>query len=171
MQKGHVEEFRELMRRHQNAAFRLAYRILGRREDAEDAVQETFLLVYRHLAEYKEKGRFWPWVRRIAVNVCLRKLPGEVPSAEVEDLQDSAHLGDLPVETEVLKRVKQSEIRRAISGLPPAYRTAVVLRYLEDMPYREIAELLGEPVTTIQVRLHRAKRMLSERLAVMLDEV
>ncbi len=162
--KGRTDAFRDLMRRHQSAVFRLAYRILGRREDAEDAVQETFLRVYQSLNGYKEKGKFWPWVRRVAVNVCLKKLPSELPSEGVEELQDLERGLARPVEAEVLQQIELERVRKAIVGLPALYRTTFVLRYEEDLSYKEIADILEVPLTTVETRLHRAKRMLAERL-------
>jgi RNA polymerase sigma-70 factor, ECF subfamily len=167
VRKGSTDDFRELMRRHQDAVFRLAYRITCRREDAEDVVQETFLRVYRSLEDYRGNAGFRPWVRRIAINVCLRRLSVEIPSDEVEEIYDSAHSEGDVVEDAVLKQVQREDVRRAVSGLPAAYRTVVVLRYMEDLSYKEIAELLDEPMSTIQVRLHRAKKMLNRRLAVL----
>ncbi len=169
--KGHIEDFSELMRHHQAVVFRLAYRILGRREEAEDAVQETFLRAYQNLNSYRGDGKFRAWVRRIAVNVCLRKFSREVPHDDLDSLPDTACPSDNPVEAETLANARQADIRRAVDGLPIAYRTVVILRYMEDLSYAEIAELAQEPVTTIRVGLHRAKKMLNERLTVILDEV
>ncbi|MCX6375074.1 MAG: sigma-70 family RNA polymerase sigma factor, partial [Armatimonadetes bacterium] len=136
--RGHVEEFRELMRRHQNAVFRLAYRIVGRREEAEDVVQEVFLRVYQNLGGYEGRDRFWPWVRRITLNTALRRIPREIPTDEVDEIGTCEDL----VQAEVLRRLDTANVRRAIEWLPAAYRTAIILRYMEDLSYREIADLL-----------------------------
>ena len=168
--KGSAKDFRELMRRHQNAVYRLAYRILKRREDAEDVVQETFLRVHQNLAAYAERGKFWPWARRIAMNICLKRLPSEVPVEEVGDLLESAQAPEDPVETEVLRRIEAGAVGKAIAGLPATYRAVVVLRYEEDLSYKEIAELVSESVSAVETRLHRAKRMLAERLAVVIND-
>jgi len=168
--KGSPEDFRELMRRHQVPVFRLAYRILRRREEAEDAVQETFLRVYQNLSAYTEQGRFWPWVRRIAVNICLKRLPLEVPVEEICEMVESEQALDDPVEAEIIRRTELEGVRKAVAGLPAPYRIAIVLRYQEDLSYKEIAELTNESVSAIETRLSRAKRMLAERLAVMTND-
>jgi RNA polymerase sigma-70 factor (ECF subfamily) len=152
------------MQRHQEAVFRVAYRILGRREDAEDAAQETFLLIYRNLDKYTDHGLFWPWARKIAVNVCLKRLPMEIPTGDVEELAEMEQECVAPVEVEILRQVEREQVRGAIEGLPAPYRVVIVLRYLEDMSYREIADELEVPVTTVETRLFRAKKMLCKRL-------
>lgn len=167
--KGHSEDFCELIRRYQDAVFCLAFRILSRREEAEDAVQETFLRVYQNLSSYKEQGKFWPWVRRIAVNRCISKIPREFPSDEVEMMLDSKGPYVNTVEEEVIHQMEMEDVYKVIDGLPVEYRTAVVLRYMEGLQCSEMAELLGEQASTVRVRLHRAHKMIAERLAVIND--
>jgi len=169
--KGHTEEYRELMRRHQDSVFRLACRILGRREDAEDVVQEAFVKAYASLAGCRERAKFWPWLRRIALNICLKRIPREFPCDTTEDLIDAACAQGNPVEAEALKRADISSLRKAVAALPAAYRTVLVLRYEEDLAYSEIAELIGATNDVVRMRLHRAKKMLAERLAVRINEV
>lgn len=115
------------MRRHQDWLFRLAYRITGRGEDAEDAVQEAFLAAYNKLGECRDKRKFGAWLRRIAVNICLRQSSREMPVDEIEAI-DCCPAED-PVEHEVLCRAQAEETRAAIAQLPPAYRVVLVLRY------------------------------------------
>jgi RNA polymerase sigma-70 factor (ECF subfamily) len=169
--KGHTEEYRELMVRHQDSVFRLACRILGRREDAEDVVQEAFVKAYSHLADCRQGDRFWPWIRRIALNICLRRMPREYPCKTIDDLADSSSGPASPVEAEVLQRADTSHVRKAVAELPPAHRTVLVLRYEESLSYKEIAELIGESVDVVRIRLHRAKKTLAGRLAVMMNEM
>ena len=169
--KGHREEYRELMRRHQDSVFRLACRILGRREEAEDVVQEAFVKAYSNLAGCRERDRFGGWIRRIAVNICLKRIPRELPCATVDEMLEAASEQGNPVEAAVLRQIVIEDVREAVSSLPVAYRTALVLRYEENLAYREIAELIGESADVVRVRLYRAKKMLAERLAVMRSEM
>ena len=168
VREGQVREFRILVDRYQQGVFRLAYRILGRREDAEDAAQDTFVRAFRSIHTYSDTGAFWPWVRRIAVNCSIKKLPQEFPSDAVERILD---IEQPPIEAEVFRECELQELRKAIAGLPESYRTAAVLRYQEDLSIAEIAELLDQPAGTIRVRLHRALKMLSERMVVIGDEL
>jgi RNA polymerase sigma-70 factor (ECF subfamily) len=162
---GHSEEYRQLMLRYQDSVFRLACRILGRREDAEDVVQEAFVRAHSNLASCRDRGKFWPWIRRIALNICLRRIPREHPSDIVDDLADAACAQENPVEAEVLRQVAISDLKVIVSGLPALYRTVLVLRYEENLSYQEIAKLIDEDPRVVGTRLHRAKKMLAERLA------
>jgi RNA polymerase sigma factor (sigma-70 family) len=167
--QGHTEDYRELIGRYNAPVYRLAYRILGRHEDAEDATQEVFLRVYQKMDTCRDTSRFWAWVRRITVNLCVRRVPVEDPSDEVVDMVDSSQPMCNTVEVEMLRRVEADAINQAIDALPSPYRTVIVLRHQEDLSYKEIAESLESTVANVQVQLHRARKMLASRLAVVED--
>lgn len=169
--RGHTGDFSGLMDKYQGAVYRIAYRVLGRREEAEDAVQETFLRVYQNLSSCRDTTRFWPWTRRITLNLCLSRIPREFPSEDVCDMADSLCVGLHPTEAEVLRCVAAEAAARAVQELPALYRTVVVLRYMEDLSCSEIGEMLDRPAGTVRAQLHRALRMLSDRLAGVRDEV
>ena len=164
--KGHAEEYRELMLRYQSQAYRFAYRVLGMREEAEDATQEAFIRAYGRLSTCRDRWKFWPWLRRIVLNLCLDRLREEPEEELPEELSDVD-----TVESEVFRRAELEDIRRAIAKLPGAYRVAVALRYEEELSFKEIAGILGESLSAVQVRVHRAKKMLAERLGVIRDEI
>lgn len=159
------------MDRYQSAVFYLAYRILNRREDAEDAVQEVFIKAYSKLADCREPGKFWPWVRKITVNACVRRFSRETPTDEIDNLCETDWPSGDPVQTEVLQKVQTAEVKKMIAGLPEAYRVVIVLRYIEDLSYKEIAGLIDTQPHTVAARLHRAKKILAERLVVFEDAV
>lgn len=165
--RGETENYRELMCRHQAAVFGLAYRILGRREDAEDAVQESFVQAYSRLGECRKRSRFGAWVRRIAANICLRRLPRDIPADDLDELAGD----DDPVVDEIIRRAEARRINDAITSLPAPYRTVLVLRYHEELSLGQVAELLGERPGAIYTRLHRARRMLAQRLEVFASEM
>jgi RNA polymerase sigma-70 factor (ECF subfamily) len=166
-----VQEFRTLIERYEAAVFTLAYRMLGRREEAEDATQDTFIKVFRGLSSYSDKAPFWPWLRRIVVNACIDRQSREFPSDDVETAVDLEQPFVDSVVAEVLRKCEIEKIDGTIAGLPDMYRTVVVLRYREDLSFDEIAEALSQNPGTVRVRLHRAMKMLSERLAVVNDEL
>lgn len=163
---GNTRLYGELMTRYQDMVFWLACRILRRREEAEDAVQQIFLRAYSRLDTYDgDKGSFWAWIRRITVNVCLTMSSREKPYEMLDELaNDADFIFSSSVEEGMLARVRTEDIRKIISDLPSDYRVVTVLRYQEDLSYKEIADLLGVTIPTLQVRLHRAKKMLAERL-------
>jgi RNA polymerase sigma-70 factor (ECF subfamily) len=166
---GRQEIFGELVARYQMPVFRLAFSILGSRDDAQDAAQDVFIRAYKSLKTYSESGNFWPWLRRITVNVCLKKIRPVLIS--LDDLSEMPGSDKDSVSESVIGAMESAQLRRVIRELPPAYRSVVVLKYLEDMNYSEIAEILGETVTNVGVRIHRAKEMLRERMKVTCDEM
>lgn len=163
--KGNTNKFGELVSRYQKLVYKLAYSILSNTPDAEDAAQETFIRAYNNLSTYTDKGRFWGWLRRITINMCIRRVRPMVLTS-LEDIDElCADINDSVYES-VIGAQENDDLRRMIFSLPPAYRSVVVLKYLEDMSYSEIAEALNESVQNIQVRLFRAKKMLRERMKV-----
>ena len=168
---GSALAYGELVARYQRSAYWLAYRMTGSREEAEDAAQEAFVKAYVKLDAYRGKGSFWPWLRRILVNACLAKASRKGAKEPMVELTEAECGSDYSLETEVLSRAEAEDVRSAIAELPAAYRTAVVLRYREGLSCKEIAEQLGESLSTLKVRLHRARKMLAVRLGGLSDEV
>jgi RNA polymerase sigma-70 factor (ECF subfamily) len=166
--KGRAELFDELVERYRRPVTRLACSILGR-EDAEDAAQEVFIRAYKSISNYRESGRFWCWLRRITINVCLKRTrPVVISLDEINEIP--SHEADC-VSRSVIDAIEAAELKSIIQELPPAYRYVIVLKYLEDMNYSEIAEILGESVSNVGVRLHRAKEMLRARMKVDADDM
>jgi RNA polymerase sigma-70 factor, ECF subfamily len=156
-QAGDAAAFEELMVLTQQRVAQIAWAILGDREDVKDAVQETFLRLYRFLGRYDAKRDFSGWLARITVNVCrdaLRRRKRvfepladlESPEARADD--DLIHRNDLAL------------LRRAVDALPPKERLAVILREVEGMPTDEVATALGSTVTTVRVQISRARARL-----------
>jgi RNA polymerase sigma-70 factor (ECF subfamily) len=171
-QRGRLEHFGELVARYQSRIYNMAYRMVHCREEAEDITQETFLNVYRALATFQGE-RFSPWIYRIASNLCFdhlrrRRLPTISLDAPVGPHghmpREIADAGPLP-EEQALADALGSDVQRVIDGLPPRYRSVVVLRHIEDLTYEEIAAILEVPLGTVKTRLFRAREMLKNRLA------
>lgn len=162
---GKAEMFGELVARYQMPVFRLAVSILANRADAEDAAQEVFIRAYKSLSGYAETGRFWGWLRKITVNVCLKKARSVIPMPLDEIGEVPGCAGDEVCDS-VICSAESEELKQMIYQLPPPYRSVIVLKYLEDMSYAEIAEALGESISNIQVRIHRAKKMLRSKAVV-----
>ncbi len=167
---GRAEMFGELVARYQKPVFRLACSMLGNRSDAEDAAQEAFIRAYKNLSTYTESGRLWGWLRRITINVCLKKARSVITTSLEEVDEIPGHAGDQVYET-VASSAQSEALRRMVHQLPLPYRSVIVLKYLEDMSYAEIAETLGETLSNVQVRIHRAKKMLRERTEACRDEI
>ena len=166
--------FEEIVTRYQARVFRLACRLTGSDADAADALQETFLQVYRHLASFRGEAQFGTWVYRIATNVALmlRRARTRRPAEPLDQFlpqfdaqgRHAATPAELQVAScadEILDRQFLAEkARDVIARLPDLYRDAFVLRDLEEMSTADVAHALGVDPATVRQRVHRARLML-----------
>lgn len=160
---GDDDAFSEIMRTHENRVFSVCVRILGDRESAFDATQETFLTAFRKAYQFKGNAAVGTWIYRIAVNICydmLRKHK-RLRSGPLPDHIDPADHG--AQETMEAAGVRP-ELREALDALPPEYRAAVVLSDVEDMSLPDVAETLRVPIGTVKSRVFRARRLLAKQL-------
>lgn len=170
---GDRAAFEELVQLYKDKIYHLAYRMLGNKQEAEDAVQETFLRVFLNLARYDEAQKFSTWIFRIGTNLCidrLRKkrpnysLDAELPEGEGGDWYSMLASEDPSPEDQLVLSETQSQIRQAIDVMPDKYKSVVVLRYLQDMSLQEIGDVLDMPVTTVKTRVHRGREFLRKQL-------
>jgi RNA polymerase sigma-70 factor (ECF subfamily) len=166
-QQGDTAAFDELMMRYSKAVYRLAYSFVRNHADAEDISQEAFIRAWRAIARFDPKYRFYTWLHRITVNLCMNHfrrqkrirfepLPGGEPGAEWQDLPDPKGDDDAGE----LRRA----LDRAMMALPPEQRAVLVLRARDELSYSEISKALGIPVGTVMSRLSRGRAQLRERL-------
>jgi RNA polymerase sigma-70 factor (ECF subfamily) len=157
----------EVVREHADRVYRLAYRLSGNRADAEDLTQETFVRVFRSLAQYAP-GTFEGWLHRITTNLFLdmvRRRQRIRFDALPEDAGDRLAGSDAGPEQAYEEMHLDPEIQAALDALPPDFRVAVVLCDLEQLSYEEIAATLGIKVGTVRSRIHRGRVLLREALA------
>jgi RNA polymerase sigma factor (sigma-70 family) len=156
-----------VVREHADRVYRLAYRLSGNRADAEDLTQETFVRVFRSLAEYTP-GTFEGWLHRITTNLFLdmarrrQRIRFEALPDDVGDRLASSEPGP---EVAYARNHLDPEIQAALDELPPDFRAAVVLCDLEQLSYEEIAATLNVKVGTVRSRIHRGRVLLREALA------
>jgi RNA polymerase sigma-70 factor (ECF subfamily) len=163
---GDTEAFALLVDRHYDRCARVAYRILGNREDTEEAVQDAFLRAYRALGSYEDRERFEAWMTRILVNQC-RTMRTRTERREAVFRDD--------VDPDYVARQSQTEaladdwpdLDAALAKLPPEQREAVVLRYTDDLTYEEMARVTGAGESALKMRVQRA----FVRLRALLQEV
>lgn len=166
LSRGKTDSLGILVARWEQPLFRFVYRLIGGREDARDLCQETFLRVLRNAADFREGARFSTWMYQIALNLCrdhvrrrqrwsLRLVPSrEVPAedgAPAEAAADAESPEDL-VESGRLERA----VKEAILSLSPEQREVVLLKEYEGLKFREIAEVLGCPESTVKSRMYLA---------------
>ena len=160
---GDHDAFNQIMRNHEDRVFSVCLRIVGDREQALDATQETFLTAFRKAAQFKGNSALGTWIYRIAVNTCydqLRKQKRRRADPMPEHLEPIDQAAEDAVESAGLR----PEIQQALAGIPEDFRVAVVLSDIEGMGLPDVAELLGVPVGTVKSRVFRGRRLLAREL-------
>ena len=168
---GDLESFNQLILRWERPIYALAYRVIGREEDARDVVQETFLRAFRALPGFKGQAKFSSWLYRIALNLCRdwirrrRRSPlVELPEG-VDPVELAAESGPVESIEDVAARKELSEaVAEAMALLPEEQRTAIVLKEYHGMTFQEIADLQGIPLSTVKTRLYQGLAVLRRSL-------
>jgi RNA polymerase sigma-70 factor (ECF subfamily) len=169
-----------LMERHASRVFRVAFGITRNEADAEEVVQDVFLSLFEKIGAFEERAAIGTWLYRVTTNSALLRRRGKRRELEVslEDqlpaFRDDGHragersflLADWSASAEdaMLAEETHAHVRGAIDMLPPHYRAVVVLRDIEELSNEETALILGEPVSSVKSRLHRARMALREHL-------
>ena len=160
--------FEDVVREHQEGVYGAALRILGDRELALDAANQTFMKAYRSIGSYDASRPIKHWLLRIAVNEAItigrarrRERARQAPEAEAAALPDRS----ATPEREALDREARDGIRAAVATLPELYREVVVLRYFNELSVDEVAAVLGRSPSTVGVQLLRARQLLRKALA------
>ena len=159
---GEVEAWGEIVVRYKQAVFGLCLGFLRNRADAEDLTHDAFIRAYENLRRYQLERKFSTWLFTVAANLCRNRLRYRRyhPVIEPLDLQE----GGIDPAAAVAREDRQVRVKRALESLSPGYRSPLVLRYYNELSYREIGELLSLPEGTIKTRIHRAKVMLKQEL-------
>jgi RNA polymerase sigma-70 factor (ECF subfamily) len=165
--RGKAERFRSAALPYLDDVYTLARYLLRNTADAEDAAQECYLRAFRHFETFRG-GPVKPWLLAILRNVCRAEYARRGALAGVLDsLTDAEQVtdglwseGGQSPETETLQRLDSEAMQRLITQLPDTFREAIVLREINDLSYREIADVTGAPVGTVMSRLARARALL-----------
>lgn len=174
---GNTRAFALLVDRHKDRAMTLALRLVGDRHEAEEVTQDAFLKAYRNLAQFRGDARFGTWFYRILYNVCMTRLRRRQSTPEMMDIQDEALLDSLPAEGEedaFGQRLESDDLMRFLSLevdlLPPQYKSAVTLYYVQEMSYEEIAAVMAVPLGTVKTCLFRGRNLLRKRINLRLKK-
>lgn len=173
-QRGDESAFEELVRKYQQTLFNLIFHNMGRRGDAEDIAQKVFSKVYFSLPKFDVNRPFFPWLYRIVVNQCYdemrrAKRRRSVTFSEL-NLQDSENIENLIRHEDVLDTPEEERkelhelLYRMLDRLPEKQRNALVLRDLEEVPYEEMAEMLGCTEQAARLKVFRARTHLKEMM-------
>src|SRR5438445_6728484 len=169
---GDADSFNELILRWERPIYALAYRTIGREEDARDVCQETFLRAFRALPGFRGQAKFSSWLYRIALNLCRdwvrreRRTPVVQPPEDVDLMEMAAAAGPSEsIEDLVARKDLSRLVERAMSLLPEEQRTAIVLKEYHGLTFQEIADLVGCPLSTVKTRLYQGLTVLRRELA------
>ena len=168
---GDADSFNQLILRWERPIYALAYRVIGREEDARDVCQETFLRAYRSLAGFKGQAKFSSWLYRIALNLCRdwirrqRRAPVSQFPEDIDILEAAAAREPVEsIEDLVARRELSAVVEEAMAKLPDEQRTAIILKEYHGMTFQEIADLQGCPLSTVKTRLYQGLAVLRRQL-------
>jgi RNA polymerase sigma-70 factor (ECF subfamily) len=169
VQQEDYEAFEELVGRYKARLINLIYRMLNDQSEAEDLVQETFLRVWTHRQDYDFSYCLSTWIYTIALNLAKNELR-RYRKFKFINMLDLASKGVELADPKMGPSALGHMLQQAIAGLPAKYKTAFLLRDVEQMSYEEVAQILGVPLGTVKSRVNRARAELKEQLKPKLEQ-
>ncbi|OLO26241.1 RNA polymerase sigma factor SigW [Alkalihalophilus pseudofirmus] len=173
VKKGDQQAFGELVELFKDKVYQLSYRMVGNVHEAQDIAQEAFLRAYTNLDSYDTSRKFSTWLFRITTNLSIDRLRKKKPDQFLGDpisggegltVQSQIAADQELPEDQVVVLEMQEWIQDEISQLPPKYRSAIILKYIEDLSLKEISEVLDLPISTVKTRIHRGREALRKRM-------
>jgi len=168
---GDLDSFNQLVLRWERPIYALAYRVIGREEDARDVAQETFLRAFRALSGFKGQAKFSSWLYRITLNLCRDWIRRErrAPMTQAPEGIDIIEMAAETTPAESIEDlVSRKELGRAVAKamalLPEEQRTAIVMKEYHGLTFQEIADLLDCPLSTVKTRLYQGLSVLRKQL-------
>ncbi|MDF2722705.1 MAG: DNA-directed polymerase subunit sigma [Paenibacillus sp.] len=162
-QSGDRDALITLLRDIETDVYRTAFYMLKNEQDAKDAAQEALIRIYTKINTYEVKAQFKTWVQRIVTNICIDKFRRTKATVSIEE-HNMVFSASSNVEDLIMSGIAAKDIQEAIALLPEHHRTVVVLRYLQDFSYNEIADSLDLPLNTVKSYLYRARQQLQSLL-------
>ena len=176
MAEDEVDLFARLLAAHQDKLYRVAYRMTGHHEDAQDLLQDALVEAYRSFKKFQRGTYFDKWLYRIMTNTFIdrqrhRKRVGRVESLDAPVMGDEGEAGprDIPDWTDdpalrVLRDSYSEPLQKALDCLSPEFRMVLILSDVEEFSYEEISEMMDTPIGTVRSRLHRARAEVRQKL-------
>jgi RNA polymerase sigma-70 factor, ECF subfamily len=169
VQEGDMVSYNTLVNRYKDRLFNVLYRMLSSEDEANDLLQETFLRVWQHKLSYDFRFAFSTWIYTIALNLARNELRRrkKIKFLDIFDFSDKLTAKEEKKDTSSnLRTLLDAEMKR----LPEKYKTAFLLRDVDNLSYEEIAQVLGVPLGTVKSRVNRARAILRNRLKPRLEE-
>jgi RNA polymerase sigma-70 factor (ECF subfamily) len=168
---GDLESFNQLIIRWERPIYALAYRVIGREEEARDVCQEAFLRAFRALPGFKGQAKFSSWLYRITLNLCRdwirrhRRAPVSQIPEDTDAMELASQVGPVEsIEDLAARRELTVVVEAAMERLPEEQRTAIVLKEYHGLTFQEIADLQGCPLSTVKTRLYQGLAVLRREL-------
>jgi RNA polymerase sigma-70 factor (ECF subfamily) len=168
---GDADSFNQLIRRWERPIYALAYRVIGRDEDARDVCQEAFLRAFRALPGFKGQAKFSSWLYRITLNLCRdwirrqKRTPVVSAPEGVDIVELASEQGPVEsIEDLVARKQLSRTVGEAMQHLPEEQRTAIILKEYHGLTFQEIADLQGCPLSTVKTRLYQGLSVLRRHL-------
>ena len=170
--KGDKAAFEELVKKFSKYVYTTAFFILRDTHEAEDVSQEVFVKVYLSIKGFRGLSSFKTWIRKLTVNTCIDKLRLRSKTKDRKVSLDKMTEEYEVVFTKFSQNLEKSffnketvkEVLKNIVNLDESYRIPLILRDLQDYSYREISELIGKPIGTVKTNIHRARKMIKEKI-------
>ncbi len=162
--RGEVAAFEEIMKRHRRMVYFAALRVTGTHHDADEAAQKAFISVYRNLHRFEHASALKTWIFRIAINTAKNQVRDR-SRREGDELVDRHADASAGAPERIEAEQQRQRVRRAVETLPPRQREVVELRIEHELPFAEVAEVLGCSVNTAKVNFHHAVKALRRKLA------
>jgi RNA polymerase sigma factor (sigma-70 family) len=162
--KGNNQAFAYLVNKYKNKVCSILVGMGNTFDDAQDMTQEAFIKAYKYLKTYDPKNTFSSWLYRIAINHCYSEWKKKNRCVEVEwgEFEPTSIAGNPEMEFEIKER--NSELKKEIEKLSHHYRLILLLRYVDNLSYREISSVLDIPLNLVKVHLYRARKQLKQQI-------
>ena len=173
--KGDEQAWNLIVARYRRKVFNVAYKFVGRHDQAEDLTQDVFLKIFKALGTYDRRANFQTWLISVSRNVCIDHYRSVRKEREIVDRSiDAADVSPVSTEPDALVTLESGDRRamlhRALARLPDTLRVAVLLRDIQELSYKEIADRLAMPEGTVKSRINRGRKELARRIQqVMVD--
>ncbi|WP_075620441.1 RNA polymerase sigma factor [Paenisporosarcina indica] len=164
VRSGNKQAYAHIINKYKNQLYGTIVRMTKNPQDAQDLVQEAFIKVYRQLDKYDEKGSFSSWLYRVAMNHCMDEFRKKKYQMQQSEIGENNIINTNHPEVIFLKKEKQRQLERLIATLPNDERLIILLRYVNELSYDEISDLVEVPLSTVRNKLHRAKKKLRDRV-------
>jgi RNA polymerase sigma-70 factor (ECF subfamily) len=169
---GDLDSFNQLVLRWERPIYALAYRVIGREEDARDVAQETFLRAFRALSGFKGQAKFSSWLYRITLNLCRdwirreRRTPVSQPPEGIDIIEMAVETTPSESIDDLVSRKQLGRaVALAMARLPDEQRTAIIMKEYHGLTFQEIADMLDCPLSTVKTRLYQGLGVLRKQLA------